>query len=79
MILPLTRAIRSNATVAESPGAMNSIALDASPTSVAPERLRAKRLRLTKFAGDSDVLVTVTSRLYGSPADTISGWMKVSV
>ncbi len=36
-------------------------------------------MRLTKFAGDSDVLVTVTSSVYGSPALTISGCVKVSV
>ncbi len=34
---------------------------------------------LTKLAGDPDVLVMVTSRVYSSPALTISGCVKVKV
>ena len=46
---------------------------------VAPLMLRGYRFTLTKFAGDCDVLVTVTSSVYGSPALTTSGCVKVSV
>jgi hypothetical protein len=77
--LPVTRATRSKLTVAESPAGMLSICWLGLPTTVAPETCWENRLTLTKFAGDGDVFVTVTSSVYGSPAATVSGCVNVSV
>ena len=76
---PDTRETRSKLTVAESPGGMVSTSRVESPTTLAPLTFGPNRLTLTKFAGDVDVFVTVTSSAYCSPAITVSGWVKVSV
>ena len=79
VIVPVRFEIRRNDTLAESPGAMLSMPFVVSSSRRAPLMFCAKRLRLTKFAGDSVVFVTVTSSVYGSPALTMSGCVKVSV
>jgi len=42
-------------------------------SSTAPLMERGSRLRLTKLAGVSEVLVTMTLKSYSSPAVTVAG------
>ena len=59
--LPVSFDTRLKLTIAESPGGMLSIDFVASPLRLAPLMFCGCRLTVTKFAGDCDVLVTVTS------------------
>src|SRR3989442_11652309 len=76
--VPVCCASRRNVAVVESPGATVSILIVSLDSNTAPLMDRGSRLRLTKLAGVSDVLVTITSKSYSSPADTVAGCESVS-
>src|SRR5213594_2779740 len=76
--VPVCWASRRNVAVAESPATIVSMLTVSFERSTAPLMERGSRLRLTKFAGVWEVLVTMTLKSYSSPAVTVAGWDSVS-